>query len=62
MRKASPLLQGQVLATSKSGTAIIPPGPPLLGPDPKWDRRNALKVICRLVVEAAHKAHRRDEQ
>ena len=38
-------------------TAIISPGPPRLGPDPKWDRRNALKVICRLVFEAAHQAH-----
>ena len=47
----------ELLATSKSGTAIISPGPPRLGPDPKWDRRNALKVICRLVFEAAHQAH-----
>ena len=46
-----------VLSISKSGTAIISPGPPRLGPDPKWDRRNALKVICRLVFEAAHQAH-----
>ena len=46
-----------LLATSESGTAIISPGPPRLGPDPKWDRRNALKVICRLVFEAAHQAH-----
>ena len=51
-----------MLATSKNGTAIIPPGPPRLGPDPKWDRRNALKVICRLVLEEAHQAHRPDEQ
>ena len=50
-------VRGIVLATSKSGTAIISPGPPRLGPDPKWDRRNALKVICRLVFEAAHQAH-----
>ena len=46
-----------VLATSNNGTAIIPPGPPRLGPDPKWDRRNALKVICRLVLEETHQAH-----
>ena len=31
-------------------------GPPRLGPDPKWDRRNALNLICRLVLEAAHQA------
>ena len=37
----------ELLATSKSGTAIISPGPPRLGPDPKWDRRNALKVSFR---------------
>ena len=37
-----------VLATSDNGTAIIPPGSPRLGPDPKWDRRNALKVCWQL--------------
>ena len=42
--------------TSIGASAIISPGPPRLGPDPKWDRRNALKVICRLVFEAAHQA------
>ena len=30
------------------------PGPPRLGHDSKWDRRDALKVICRLVREEAH--------
>ena len=28
-------------------------GPPRYGSDPMWDRRNALKVICRFVLEVA---------
>ena len=56
------LLCGSCNSAKGNGTAIIPPGPPRLGPDPKWDRRNALKVICRLVLEEAHQAHRPDEQ
>ena len=49
-------MQNTLLATINIGTAIISPGRPRLGPDPKWDRRNALKVICRLGAEAAHLA------
>ncbi|MDP6514326.1 MAG: hypothetical protein QF878_14170, partial [SAR202 cluster bacterium] len=33
-------------------------GPPRLGFDPQSDRRNALLLICRLVLEVAHRAHR----
>ena len=29
-------------------------GPPRVEPDPKWDRRDALNVICRLDLGAAH--------
>ena len=36
-------------------------GPPRLGPDPKWDRRSAFNVICRLVLEVAQIAHRLGE-
>ena len=46
-----------MLAISESGTAIILPGPPRLGSDPKWDRRSAFELICRLVVEVAHRRH-----
>ena len=37
-------------------------GPPRLGFDPQSDRRNALLLICRLVLEVAHRAHRPGEQ
>ena len=38
-------------AISENGTAINPPGPLRLRPDPKWYQRNPLKLICRLVLE-----------
>ena len=41
-------------AISENGTAINPPGPLRLRPDPKWDQRNPLKLICRLVLEEVH--------
>ena len=45
-----------------SGTAMMNPGPPRVGPDPFWDWHHAFSLICRLDSRWRPKCPKQGEQ